>query len=225
MVGRSISAFVVIAALSLLACARPALAGYVTWLIHPFDIGKAESLPWDAHSSKARADYDLATLIPDTEALLTPSTPIVVRLETLRRAVIYASRDRQVAERLLSRFTERVFASENAASRDGLACLDAAFVTDALWQIGQHSNPPFTELSRQVKGIAGSADGYELVKKGLAQRPDDPAYEFGAALIAGVRRLGSVEFIAHTRRAIVAATHDDMLARNLDRIYADQLAR
>jgi hypothetical protein len=210
---------------SLLTSARPASAGYVTWLIHPFDIGKAESLPWDAHSSSGRADYDLARLIPDSDALLTPSTPIVVRLETLRRAVIYASRDRQVAGRLLRRFTARALASEHAASRDGLPFLDAAFVTDALWQVGQHSNPPFTELSRQVKGLAGTADGYELVKKGLALRPDDPAYEFGAALIAGVRRLGGVEFTAHTRKAIVAATHDEMLARNLDRIYADQLAR
>ena len=223
MLRRSIGAFVVIAAFSL-ACA-PVIAGYVTWLIHPFDIGKAESLPWGAHSSSGRTDYNLANLIPDTEALLTPSTPIVVRLETLRRAVIYASRDRQVAEQLLRRFTERAFASEHAASRDGLAFLDAAFVIDALWQVGQHSNPPFTELARQVRGLAGGAEGYELVKKGLALHPDDPAYEFGAALIAGVRRLGGVEFTAHARKAIVASTHDEMLARNLDRIYAAQLVR
>ena len=228
MVRRSIGTFNGVAALlvlAFLAGARPALAGYVTWLIYPFDIGKAESLPWGDDESKGRADYALANLIPDTEALLTPSTPLVVRLETLRRAVIYASRDRRMADALLLTFTERARGASESSSRDALAFLDSAFVTDALWQIGQHSNPPFTELSRQVKGLVRSAGGYALVQKGLALHPNDPAYEFGAALIAGVAHLGGPEFTAHARKASAASARDALLARNLGRIYADQFVK
>ena len=223
MLRRSLGALV--AAVSVLAGAGPAVAGYVTWLIRPFDIGTAQSLPWGAEWSRGRADYDLARLISDTVALLKPSTPIIVRLETLRRAVIYASADRRVAERLLLTFTERAHVAEQSERPDALAFLDAAFVTDALWQIGEHYNPPFAEPARQVHGMVGHADGYDLIRKGLALRPKDPAYEFGAALIVGVRHLGGAEFTEHARNAIVAAARDALLARNLDHIYAEQVVR
>jgi hypothetical protein len=226
MLRRSVGPFV--AALSIIALltgAQPALAGYVTWLVYRFDIGKAQSLPWGDDWSRGRAAYNLTNLIPDTDALLTPSTPIVVRLETLRRAVIYASRDRQIAERLLLTFTERARVAEQSERPDALAFLDAAFVTDALWQIGQHYNPPFTELSRQVHGLVADAGGYALVQRGLALHPDDQAYEFAAALIAGVAQLGSPEFTAHARKAIAGSSRDALIARNLDRIYADELGR
>jgi hypothetical protein len=225
MARRLIGTFIgVVTALSVLSSARPALAGYATRLMYPFDIGDARSLPWGSDWSRGRADYNLANLISDTEALLTPSTPIIVRLETLRRAVIYASADRRVAERLLLRFSERAHAAEQSGKPDALAFLDAAFVTDTLWQIGPHYNPPFTEPSRQVQGLVGSADGYDLVRKGLALRPNDPAYEFGAALIAGVTHLGGAAFVEHARNALAGAARDALLARNLDRIYADRAA-
>jgi hypothetical protein len=223
---RSVGPFVpALSVLALLTAAQPALAGYVTWLIRPFDIGKAQSLPWGTEWSRGRTDYVLSSLIPDTDALLTPSTPIIIRLETLRRAVIYASADRRIAERLLQTFTERARVAEQSERPDALAFLDAAFVTDALWQIGQHSNPPFTELSRQVLGVVPAPDGYALVQKGLALHPDDPEYEFGAALIVGVRHLGEAEFIEHAGNAIAGAARDTLLLGNLDHIYADQITR
>ena len=91
MVRRSVGALAAIVAVSMLTVARPALAGRVTWLIYLFDIGSAPSLPWSP-------DYRSRESRPDTEALLTPSTPVIVRFETLRRAVLYASSDRRVAE-------------------------------------------------------------------------------------------------------------------------------
>ena len=57
--------------------------------------------------SQPRADYDVAHLTADTTALLVPATPVVARMETLRRAVIYASLDKAAAAQLLSRLTER----------------------------------------------------------------------------------------------------------------------
>ena len=54
-------------------------------------------LPWDGTNAwwQGRADYNLQNLVADTEALLTPSTPVIVRMETLRRAALYASLDEQ----------------------------------------------------------------------------------------------------------------------------------
>src|SRR5438046_9323502 len=88
-----------------LIAARPALAG-PPLLCHPYDIGSAVSLPWNGPAwLDAKADYDLSHLVADTEALLGASTPVIVRMETLRRASLYAGRDAQVAAELIRRLT------------------------------------------------------------------------------------------------------------------------
>src|SRR6187397_1918598 len=108
----------VLTALALaLAVAAPALAG-PPLLCHPFDIGSARSLPWDGTNAwwQGRADYNLQNLVADTEAILTPSTPVIIRMETLRRAALYASLDDKVAARLLSSVTARAAAGASSAS-------------------------------------------------------------------------------------------------------------
>src|SRR5512145_3147906 len=94
----------VLPAVLVVAFATAALAG-PPLLCHPYDIGNARSLPWDGSRgwSGDLPDYKLERLIADTEALLTPSTPVIVRMETLRRASLYASRDRVIALQLLTR--------------------------------------------------------------------------------------------------------------------------
>ena len=105
--------------LGIVATATPALAG-PPLLCHPYDIGSARSLPWNdaAGWTGTRADYTLGNLVADTEALLTPSTPVVVRMETLRRAAIYASMDAAVAKQLVTRLNARVDAAEAAGHPD-----------------------------------------------------------------------------------------------------------
>ena len=88
--------------------APPLAAGPRTKLIYPFEIGSARSLPWGGEWSRGRADYSLAALVRDTEALLTPATPMVVRLETLRRAVIYASSDPLIGINLNRIYADRL---------------------------------------------------------------------------------------------------------------------
>ena len=84
-----------------LVAARPALAG-PPLLCFPFDIGTARSLPMGTGSWHAMDPaYSVAHLVDDTLALLTPQTPVRVRMETLRRATIYASTDAGVADALL----------------------------------------------------------------------------------------------------------------------------
>jgi F0F1-type ATP synthase membrane subunit c/vacuolar-type H+-ATPase subunit K len=210
-------------ALLCLAFAGPAQAGFATKLMFQFDIGDARSLPWGDDWSHEQPEYQLAGLIADTEALLTPSTPIVVRLETLRRAVLYASRDRLIAHRLLMTFRERAKKNHLSVQPEPIAYLDEAFVNDLLWQVGEHSNEPLTSRSREVRGLVRQADGYNHLQKGLALHPRDPAYQFGAALLAGVTGLGSAAFGRHASQAIAAAADDPLLARNLDRIYANRV--
>jgi hypothetical protein len=201
-----------------LALVSPALAG-PPLLCHPYDIGNAKSLPWDGSGGWAsgRADYQVSNLPADLDALLTPSTPVIVRMETMRRAAIYATRDPKVAERLKTRLAARVQAAEAAGRVDPIANLDLAYLVEAFRQIGyMPDNPVFKGNASMVKAIAGTTDGYALITKGLAARPDDPELEFAAALIASDKNRSAYE--QHARKARAGASSDELLARNLDRV-------
>ena len=54
-----------------------------------------------------RASYPIKQLTGETLALLTPATPIIVRMETLRRAALYATKDPAVARALLTTLLDR----------------------------------------------------------------------------------------------------------------------
>lgn len=212
--------FVLTAALVLtsLALARPALAG-PPLLCHPFDIGTAASLPWSGNPSwfDGKADYKVANLIADTEALLTPSMPVIVRMETLRRAAIYASRDPKVASALLERLTAKAQASKATARPDALALLDAAYATEALRQITMIGGVPgFKDQVSAIRDVISNADGWQYMKASLAARPDDPALEFAAALIAADKDRAA--YRGHAQRARDGASKDALLARNLSHI-------
>ena len=49
----------------------------------------------------ARPGYDVAGLLADTIALLSPDAPVLTRMENMRRATIYADRDPAIAGALL----------------------------------------------------------------------------------------------------------------------------
>ena len=198
--------------------AGPATAG-PPLLCHPFDIDGARSLPWDGRDSwfDASPTYDVQSLAADTEALLTPSTPVLVRMETLRRAAIYASRDPKIAATLLGRLTSRAAASEQSGSVDALAFLDAAYFTEALRQISYlGSMGEFRDRTGAMRAVVGDADGYALVRKSLAARPGDASLEFAAALIGADRHRDA--YAAHAAKARAGAAKDPLLARNLRQI-------
>lgn len=203
------SPLVVAFAFALVALASPAFAG-PPLLCHPFDIGSAPSLPWGTGGGwlLERPDYDLTHLTADTTALLTPAQPVVVRMETLRRAAIYASRDRSVAADLLSRFTART------RSGDALAWFDAAYLTETLRQIGSLGpSGSFGEHSAQIAALVKDVDGPGMLAKALLLQPDDPAFEFAAALVnAGKDR---ALYLEHARLAQAGAARDALVARNI----------
>jgi hypothetical protein len=205
-----------LAALAALAIAAPALAG-PPLLCHPFEIGSARSLPWTQNWSQGRPDYKLENLIADTDALLTASTPVIVRMETLRRAAIYASGDQRVATELLKRLVARAQASDAAGHPDPLAFLDAAYVAGAFHEINYLSSQrEWVTRAAAARAALGNTDGYALVAKSISTRPEDPAIQFAAALIAS--DANRTRYADHAAKARAGADRDPLLARNISHV-------
>ena len=206
---RRISGFALVA---LLAATTPALAG-PPLLCHPFDIGNARSLPWDGTNAwwHGKPDYDLKNLVADTEALLTPSTPVIVRMETLRRAALYASLDSTVAANLLSSLTSRA----NAASITAL--FDAGYLTETYKQIAMlRGEREFAARAGTIAGVLGKADGLAMLNKAITMRPDDPSLQFAAALVAATADRAA--YRAHADKARKGAAQDALLAKNIEKV-------
>lgn len=207
---------IVLALLSAPLIFAPAALAGPPLLCHPFDISGAQSLPWgnDQSWSAERPDYDVSRLVADTEKLLVPGTPVIVRMETLRRAALYASRDPKVASSLLTTLTGKVHASNRAKSPDALAYLDAAYIIEALRQVGMLGEARgFADRAPAMRDLVKDLDGYALIQKSLLVQPDDPSLEFAAALIASDRHRGAYQ--QHADRARAGAKKDALLAKNL----------
>jgi len=186
--------------------AGPAVAG-PPLVCFPFDIGTAHSLPWDSksgHWKGMRGDYSVARLTGDTLALLTPATPVIVRMETLRRAAIYATKDPAAGRALLETLLDR----GRAKGADALASFDAGYLAATYAQLAP--------ISPSTGALAAGIDGFALVETSLRRSPGDPALTFAAAIIAAdSRRDVSAE---HARVARAGAPGDVLLARNIDHL-------
>jgi hypothetical protein len=201
---KSLSLSVTTGLLVLLALATPAFAG-PPLICHRLDIGAAKSLPWNdtTWNLAGNENYDTRTLVRDTLAILDGGAPVIVRMETLRRATLYAGKDPQAAKELLTKLYQRAAASEAAGRSDALAWFDAGYLAAAYRQwLGKDQNP------------AVGMDGYSLVAKALALGGQkDPEMAFAAALITlqGPQQAHQ----QHAQRAIAGAKNDPLLARNL----------
>lgn len=197
-------------ALSLI-LAIPTLAG-PPLICHPISIGSAQSLPWpnDGGNLVGRSDYDVSHLVADTLSLLTPEMPVLVRMETLRRATIYAQRDQQVAKELLLRLNARTTAN----ARDALASFDFGYLVECYKQAQlAYSQGLRAWGNRNWSNPAANIDGYVLVRDAVGVRPQDSEMEFSAALIASER--SRKECQQHIDKAVVGAKDDPLLAQNL----------
>jgi len=206
--------FVAAGAVAVLALAVPALAG-PPFVCHPFDIGSAKSLPFDSHNwLGVRSDYDIRHVVADTEAVLTPSTPTIVRMETLRRAALYASLDRAVAEQLIAVMMVRVKKAEQSGSM-AAALFDAGYVVEALSEIEQFGNH-MKDLAGREKTLAGltrPSDGRALIQKSLTLQPGDASIEFALGLLSR-----APENAVHFDNARAGAKKDSLLASNLAKL-------
>jgi hypothetical protein len=202
----------------------PSLAGppLVCWQV---DTDGAPSLPWGDSSrtfAAMKADYDTARLPEDTLALLAPETPVLARMETLRRAALYAMRDPEEGERLLSSLVART-----RQDGDALSWFDAGYLA-AAWRQAQGAHEPafwtrfleITGLRQPPEDTLGELGAYECVRRALKLRGADPAMEYAAALITWYPRQASHE--GHLSRAATGAAEGSALERNLLKHFGDR---
>jgi len=184
-------------------------------ICHTFEIGNAKSLPWISHSWNLTGseDYDTKNLVRDTLEILAPDTPVLIRMETLRRATLYARKDPVAAKELLARLHARATAAESSGHPDALAWFDAGYLVETYNQWIGKNMPHMTDGMRLDPNPAAGVDGYALVKKAIALRGTDSEMEFAAALItlSGPQEAHR----QHTERAFGGAKADALLAQNL----------
>ncbi|HTS69406.1 MAG TPA: hypothetical protein VMO17_10520 [Terriglobia bacterium] len=172
-------------------------------ICHSIEIGRAKSLPWIDWNQRGDGSYDLKSLTRDTLAILDADPPVLVRMETLRRATIYARKDPQAAKELLTRLLARAASSDAAGHPEAYAWFDVGYLAETYKQwIGKSEPNPALNL-----------DGYSWVKKAIRLRGKDPEMEFAAALIT----LNGPEsdHREHLQNAMAGAKNDPLLAQNL----------
>lgn len=185
-----------------LTCAPRLFAG-PPLICHAIEIGPAQTLPWiDLNTSRSDHSYNLQNLSADTLAILDSHPAVLVRMETLRRATLYARQDPRAAKELLTRLRARATEAPSDA-RGALAWFDFGYLAEAYkqWMGKGEPNP------------AAGVDGYEWVKRAIDQRGNDPEMEFAAALITLSAWNG--DHRDHVEKAMAGAKTDPLLAQNL----------
>ncbi len=200
--------------------ATSALAG-PPLICHPFNIGSARSLPWQGPSwSRIDPNYNLKGLVGDTLALLTPDTPVLVRMETLRRATVYARNDAGLAGQLLARLQARAAVKPRNTPEYALALFDSGYLTEtyrqAYW-ISANAKEEFWKFQQADP----RQDGYSLVARALELGGNDPAMEFAAAVITlDTHKAAHRE---HLQRAMAGASAGSLLEQNLASHFGDEI--
>ncbi|HYK88308.1 MAG TPA: hypothetical protein VE398_06040 [Acidobacteriota bacterium] len=185
-------------------------------LCHIFNIGNAKSLPWSAGEkdwNTPSADYDTRHLVEDTVAILTDSAPVIVRMETIRRATLYCGKDPTLGAALLGRFKTLATGGEQK-KRDALRLFDYGYLVETMKQ---------GSITRELKDLArtaGSLDGYSFIQEALQARGNDPEMEFAAALATLWPK--NEHHQEHFRKAVAGAAGDSLLAANLLNHFPDR---
>jgi hypothetical protein len=194
----------------------------VCWKV---ETGGATSLPWVDRSDTYQGmdhDYRTSRLSADALALLGAPTPVLERMETLRRAALYAAGDAKAGEALLTGLVERT--QQNPA--DALAWFDAGYFVEASRQARGKNEPEFwsrfleaTGIRSNAAGVLGAKTGYDAIAKAIDLSKDDPAMEYAAALVTWYPR--RAEHDRHLQRAAAGAAEDSLLAKNLLKNFGD----
>lgn len=194
-----------------LAFARPALAG-PPLLCFPFEIGAERSLPMRGGTwAEIDPTYNTARLVDDTLALLAPATPVIVRMETLRRAAVYAGKNPALAAPLLDRLRDRAAVADANAP---LAVFDFGYLVETykqgVYAFGAHMT------------AAHAVDGYALVEKAAAMT-GDPTIEFTLAVMTRDKTRGAEAYRAHLDKVLKAAPQNPAIAANLRKQFGSDI--
>jgi hypothetical protein len=183
-------------------------------ICHAFDAGSAPLLPWAKGQSwdSPDASYDVTRLTADTLRLLSPDAPILARMENMRRATIYAARNRAAAGELMSAVMKRAQAA--AGSNDPLAWFDAGYLVESYRQASHiYKWDMLTKVERTkwtLRDEPNGVDGYALVQKAITMTGSSAEMEFAASLMKDGPAAAE-----HRRRAVAGAKAGSLLAKNL----------
>ena len=191
-------------------------------LCHPFDTGGAASLPWGDGWNRIDRGYDTTRLGADTQRLLAIDTPVIARMETLRRAAIYASASGAALLDLERRLQARVASAKTPRDR-AMALFDAGYFAETLQDIARLQGYDMPGIGKvdmaAIKAILAKGDGSVRIAQALRLRGDDAAMRFAAALVSAAdQRKG--DYTLHARLARAGAGTDRLLARNLEQVAA-----
>jgi hypothetical protein len=195
-------------AFGVVSAAVPALAG-PPLICHPFETRAGALLPWNAGGAKTNwnaplASYDTARLVDDVMTLLDGDSPVLTRMENLRRATIYAQKDPVLARRLLDAVTSRKGGPQ--------ARFDAGYLIESYKQAASIRDGKGQQAWAAVDQ-AIDVDGYRMVRNAMASNATPNAeMEFAASLMT--QGATSAE---HRARASAGATNGSALAINLAR--------
>src|SRR5258708_21423105 len=144
-------------------------------ICHPYDIGDAQSLPWGHGRDAVGFDngdpnYNTKQLSADTLRILDAGGPVLVRMETMRRAALYGSNDHAAAAGLLSALKQRATGTNPRAA----ALFDYGYFTETLKQLDWKYKEDLTD----------GVDGYPFVQRAIALEPDSAEMHFAAAIMA-----------------------------------------
>ena len=196
--------------LTLIVLAGTALAG-PPMICHTYSIGNDTSLPWGADKNSWNnpdPKYDAENLATDTLKLLDSGKPLLTRMETLRRAAVYSSKNTAAGLKLANYLMARALASEVKGQTNSLALFDAGYFVESMKQISHISkSSAFSDI-----------DGYDWAKRSLPGLQDKLAAEYALGLMQAERSWPN----EHIRRAVNGAQEGSLLAQNLVKHYQNQ---
>jgi hypothetical protein len=157
---------IVLAALAIGCFLTPARAGSPL-MCHQIQIGDVKSLPWGDDVFSPASKYVASNVVEDTLKLLTPDMPVLGRMETMRRAVVYIKQDTARADRLLGSLLTRALDAEVVMDSKvvALSYFDAGYFAATLGQAGIRTSfgPQIGKHDlHRVPGYAWMVRGYKL---------------------------------------------------------------
>jgi hypothetical protein len=173
-------------------------------ICHSIKVDEGQSLPWGKDAFTKSSSYSTSNLVNDTLELLGSDKPVLVRMETLRRASLYIDRKQSLANELLGKLMARALDAEAAGKPDALAWFDAGYLAQCFHQTGTGTS--FGPGS--TKGVGASAiEGYSWVAKAIAIDGSKPQMEIAAALMTADSRVPEHE--KHLKRALEGGVTND----------------
>jgi hypothetical protein len=190
-------------------------------ICHPFTTDNAPSLPWTAERTWRSTDahYEVGRLTADTLTLLGPDTPVIARMETLRRATIYAATSSQAANELLKALLSLAKAPASDPQLAALAEFDAGYLIESYRQQSEiDKTDMLAAFARSTAVPPSTLYGYALVENAIAMKPTEvAAMEFAASLMTEDKAAAQ----RHRSNASAGAPPGSTLAKNITELWGN----